>query len=108
LKKNILFLIILSSVEARDYYINCTAGNDTRGADSGLLFFSVGAYGEANCTSNEHKVWAIIPLIILAGLMLYMLASIEAGIFGTIGFLITLVIELNLIISLINIVLTSC
>jgi hypothetical protein len=51
----------------------------------GLRYFTVcDIQGTANCNSNEHALWSILPLIILAGILLYMLASIDAGIFGTI------------------------
>jgi hypothetical protein len=61
-----------------------------------------------NCSTIQTRLWQVIPLIILAGFLLYLLASMEMGFFGTIGFIITLVIELNLLSILIRTVLNGC
>lgn len=82
--------------------------NDSSTVNSGLSSVIRVGTGSANCTNSEHQLWRILPLIILAGFLMYLLTQIELGIFGTIGFLITLVIELQLIASLITTILASC
>jgi hypothetical protein len=107
------FVTNYTELSSGDYYSRAIVYTNTSTVlDSGYLPFTVDVTPpivvNGNCTSTQNQVWQIIPLIILAGFLLYLLASIEMGFFGTLGFLVTLVIELNLIVNLIRIILTSC
>lgn len=65
-------------------------------------------YGDGQCTASEHNLWAIVGLVVLCGFILYLVGSAEGGAFGSITFIVTLVIEILLIGNLINIILSSC
>lgn len=105
---NGVYITNTSSFVAPDYLDSVICGLSLNGGGYvNSSDYSTG-YGEGACSTQEHSLWGLLGLVVLAGFLLWLWANVESGMFSSVGFLISLVIIIQLIVNLMAVIISGC